>query len=58
MLSSKAIWAGSSLAAFTLFYPGGSAIAQTANAATTLPIDVFPARLANDLANCDSATRS
>ncbi|MGY3238772.1 MULTISPECIES: TonB-dependent receptor domain-containing protein [unclassified Bradyrhizobium] len=37
MLSSKAIWAGSSLAAFTLFYPGGSAMAQTAETATTLP---------------------
>ncbi|MET3910249.1 outer membrane receptor protein involved in Fe transport [Bradyrhizobium sp. S3.3.6] len=37
MVSSKAILAGSSLAALTLFYPGGSAMAQTTAPTTTLP---------------------
>src|ERR1700733_1580357 len=37
MVSSKAILAGSSLAALTLFYPGGSAMAQTTAPLTTLP---------------------
>ncbi|GGI26363.1 TonB-dependent receptor [Bradyrhizobium guangdongense] len=37
MVSSKAILAGSSLAALTLFHPGGSAMAQTMAPVTTLP---------------------
>ncbi|MGX4773459.1 TonB-dependent receptor [Bradyrhizobium guangdongense] len=37
MVSSKAILAGSSLAALTLFHPGGSAMAQTTAPVTTLP---------------------